>query len=427
MQALDNLGSKHINLQPMDGATDNLNPAQAGALDFTKMDAIVQPVLQVTDNSPLFQLYAPAWMWVGQNPGNALVDPTFNQFADWAAMMVRYYNVPGGFVRNGVTYASAAGRPITWWGIFNEPNLTSLTPQQYVQLYNLTAQKMLAVDPTIKLVGVELSDWGNEPQRYLPAFVSGVTQPVDALATHYYGTCNQRDTDQQLINIVQMFHDHVVYFHQQMALNPSLATLPVWVTENNVNADFSNNGKSACNPTQTFVADARGSSAFFAAWRPLVFSQLVRAGASSIHHWDYDADQQYGEVDYNTGATQLSYWVDYWLDRYMTDPLGVDVLPITSTQSSTVETMAVRRPDATIVVMVANYAVANASDNNAPGSPRTITIDTSLLGTFHSATSLSINAQTSATTGPAETTITPAAKITVQFTGYGVTFIKLVP
>jgi hypothetical protein len=427
MQTLNSLGSRHINLQPMDGATDNLNPAQAGPLDFTKMDAIVQPVLQVTDNSPLLQLYAPAWMWVNGNPANALIDPTFNQFADWAAMMVRYYNVPGGFTRNGVTYASAAGRPIRWWGIFNEPNLTSLTPQQYVQLYNLTAQKMLAVDPTIKLVAVELSDWGNEPQRFLPPFVAGVTQPVDALATHYYGTCNQRDTDQQLINSVQYFHDHVVYFHQQMALNPTLASLPLWVTENNVNADFNSNGKSACNPTQNFVADPRGNTAFFAAWRPLVFSQLVQAGASSIHHWDYDADQQYGEVDYTTGATQLSYWVDYWLARYMTDPLGVEILPITTTQSATVETMAVRRPDATIVVMVANYAVANSTDNNAVGSPRTITIDTSMLGTFHSATSLSINAQTSASTGPVETTITPAAKLTVSLNGYGVTFIKLVP
>ena len=111
----------------------------------------------------------------------------------------------------------------------------------------------------------------------------------------------------------------------------------------------------------------------------------------------------------------------------MTDPLGVDVLPITSTQSTTVETMAVRGPDATIVVMVANYAVANSSDNNAVGAPRTITIDTSLLETFRSATSLSINAQTSASAGPTETPITPAAKITVQFNGYGVTFIKLVP
>lgn len=31
------------------------------------------------------------------------------------------------------------------------------------------------------------------------------------------------------------------------------------------------NGVSACNPDQTFVTDQRGSSVFFAAWRPYVF------------------------------------------------------------------------------------------------------------------------------------------------------------
>jgi Glycosyl hydrolase catalytic core len=426
-QTLDNLGSRHINLQAMDGATANLNPAAVGSLDFSKMDAIVQPVLQVTDGSPLFQIYAPDWIWVSGNPSNALVDPTFNQFADYAAMLVRYYNIPGGFTRNGVTYASPAGKPIVWWGIFNEPNLSSLTPQQYVQLYNVTAAKMLAVDPTIKLVAVELSDFGNELQRYFPAFVAGVNQPVDAIATHYYGSCNQRDTDQQVMDSVQMFHDHVVTFHQLMNGNSSLAALPIWITENNVNADFNSNGKSACNPSQNFVADARGSSAFFAAWRPLAFSKLVQANANSIHHWDYNADQQFGEVDFATGNTYLSYWVDYWLSRYMTDPLGVDVLPVTSTEAATVETMAVRRPDASVVVMISNHAIAGASDNNGVGAPRTIVIDTSALGTFKSATLMTFNAQTSASTGPAATAITPAARITQSFNGYGVVFLHLIP
>ena len=59
--------------------------------------------------------------------------------------------------------------------------------------------------------------------------------------------------------------------------NPALATLPIWITENNVNADFdAGNGKSACNPGQTFVDDLRGSDAFFAAWRPYVFSQVAK-------------------------------------------------------------------------------------------------------------------------------------------------------
>ena len=427
---LDQLGPRHINLQPMDGATDSLRP---GFYDFSKMDAIVQPVLQVTDGSPLLQLYAPTWMWINGDPSKGLVDPTFNQFADFAATLVKYYNAPGGFTDSttGKTFVSPAGKPIQWWGVFNEPNLTSLTPQQYVALYNLTAQKMLAVDPNIKLVAVELSDWGNEPQRYLPAFVQGVTQPVHAFATHYYGSCNQKDTDTQLVNTVPGFRSHVEYFYSQMKTKPALANLPVWVTENNVNADWSNNGVSNCNPPQTFVADSRGSSAFFAGWRPYVFSQLVKGGAESLHHWDYNADQQYGEVDSNTGRTMLSYWADLWLSQMMTDvedptQSGVDVLPVVPTENSP-EILAVRKSDGTVSVMVANFAVANTGDNNGAGAPRTVVVDTSTIGTFKSVSQVSLDATTSATTGPTATTITPAAKIPVRLNGYGVSFLKFVP
>jgi hypothetical protein len=49
-----------------------------------------------------------------------------------------------------------------------------------------------------------------------------------------------------------------------------------------------------------------GSSPFFAAWRPYVFSQLGKAVVQGLYHCDYGADAQFGEVDYNTGALQLS-------------------------------------------------------------------------------------------------------------------------
>jgi hypothetical protein len=53
---------------------------------------------------------------------------------------------------------------------------------------------------------------------------------------------------------------------EQLAISRlDLANVPVWVTEDNVNADYDNNGMSNCNPGQTFVADKRGTSAFFAA------------------------------------------------------------------------------------------------------------------------------------------------------------------
>src|SRR5439155_23908311 len=44
----------------------------------------------------------------------------------------------------------------------------------------------------------------------------------------------------------------------QLQLRPDLQSVPVWVTENNVNADFANpSGDSSCHPTQKFVPDLR--------------------------------------------------------------------------------------------------------------------------------------------------------------------------
>ena len=81
--------------------------------------------------------------------------------------MVRYYNT-GGFDVNGVHYQSPSPYHITWWGIFNEPNGNGLTASQYVTLYNLVVPAMQAVDPTIKFVAIEESDYGTQSQHLRP-------------------------------------------------------------------------------------------------------------------------------------------------------------------------------------------------------------------------------------------------------------------
>lgn len=53
-----------------------------------------------------------------------------------------------------------------------------------------------------------------------------------------------------------------------------------------------------------------------------LFRKVGKAGAKALYHWDFDADAQYGEVDFNTAQTQLSYWVDYWLALMFPDGSG---------------------------------------------------------------------------------------------------------
>ena len=416
---LNELGSQHIRLQALERDVPQLD---ANNWDFTYLDQIVDPIFTVADYSPQFQIaVGPQFMY---DAPQHLRDQTYQEFADYCARLVEYYNSGGFTDGGGVFHKSASSWPITYWGIYNEPNINGLSPQEYVNLYNVVVPAMLSEDPNIKLVAVELADFSNEPQRYLPTFVSNVTKQVDVVATHYYSSCNQRDSDQTVFNTIPGFVDHISYIYSQLETNPTLANVPVWVTENNVNADWSNGGFSICNGTP-FVLDTRGSSAFFAAWRPLVFSRLAQAGVRALHHWGFAADAQFGEVSGASGGLYLSYWVDYWMARYFPSPPGSDALQLDATETASVEILPTLRDDGTVVIMIANHAVASSSDNNGTGAPRTVALDVSALGPFSTATQLTIDARTSLASGPSEQAITPADQMEITLNGYGVTFLAL--
>ena len=434
---LGNLLPQHIRLQGIsEGVPQGAADSSSTAWDFSVLDAITQPVLSVGDHSPEFQIAkAPPFLYTADDSGNNFANLTFQPFATYAQNLVLYYN-KGGFSANGQTYVSPSypTDTITWWGIYNEPNINnSLTPQQYVTMYNTLVPAMQATDSSIKFVAMELSDYEGQSQKWLPAFVdvnSGVNAQVDAIATHFYSTCKQADDDATVFASIATstnfnFVSDLQYFLSELATNPALANVPIWVTENNVNADYDKGGGiSACNGTP-FVLDLRGSSPFFAAWRPYVFSQFAKAGVQALYHWDFGADAQFGEVDYDTGAIQLSYWVDYWLARMFPSSPGANILQATNDDDADVEVLPAQNPDGSVVIMLANHAVNAATDNNGPGAPRTIAVDVSALGTFTSGSLLTIDASTSVASGPTATPVTPSAHMTVSLNGYGVAFLTL--
>jgi hypothetical protein len=439
-QQLTNLGAQHIRMQVISGGVPMVsNSGTAADWDFSILDTTAEPVLASGDHSPEFQIgTAPAWMCDSQ--GRLLVATHANDFAAYAANLVRYYN-KGGFDVGGKHFQAPANHPITWWGIFNEFNINGLSAADYVTLYNATVPAMLAVDPTIKFSALELSDYGlatgggGDPMRVLPTFLAqpragGVNAQVDVLSTHFYATCNQSDTDANLLAQVPLFAQNIDYFHKALASRTDLANTQIWVTENNVNADFADaNGKSTCNPGQTFVADQRGTSPFFAAWRPYVFSQLGKAGNRALYHWEYAADKQYGEVD-SASDFYLSYWVDRTLaNMFPSTPsnAGPDILSVTVSDNMAIETLATRSADGRVRVMVVDYAVHAPTDNNGAGDPRTVVIDSSSFGTFGSASVLKLDATTSVTTGPAGAGVPPASRIAVTLNGYGTAFLTLTP
>ena len=438
---LNQLDPQHIRLQGLSQAIPmKANTGAATDWDFSKLDAVVQPVLSAADHSPEFQIaVAPRFMYNAQ--GTFDIANHLQDFANYSANLVRYYNGPG-FDWGGQHFASpsllsANPHKITWWGIFNEYNINGLTPAEYVELYNTVVPAMLAVDSTIQFSALELSDFDfqeGDPRNNLPTFVlpatqGGVNAPVNIVSTHFYSSCNQNDTDAQIFSTIPGFVNDVKYFYQELKLRSDLGSVPVWVTENNVNADFADaSGNSTCNPTQKFVLDLRGTSAFFAAWRPYVFAELGKAGSQALYHWDYDSDAQFGEVDYSSGNKHLSYWVDDWLAKlYPASPAAPDILALTVTETATVETLATKNGDGSVLVMIADRAVLSPTDNNGTGDARTVVLDVSALGSFTSASQLDIGRTSDLTSGPQPSPIALAPKLTVTLPGYGVSFLSLKP
>lgn len=421
---LGNLQPQHIRLQGVSKGIPQITPA---TWDFTILDAITQPVLGVGDHSPEFQVaFAPGFMYDSQ--GNL----DLAQFVGYAQNLVGYYNVNGFTSADGVFHESPSlqsqtPQRITWWGIYNEPNINNMSnPSVYTNLYNTVVPAMQHIDSGIKFVAVELSGgYNNWEQIYFSNFVQNVTAQVDAVADHFYSTCNQKNTDQQLFHSVPGFANDVRTIYSLLSTNPRLTNIPVWVTENNVNADFSNNGMSACNPGQVFVADRRGSSAFFAAWRPYVFSQLAKAGARALYHWDFGADAQYGELNASSGQPQLSYWVDFWLRKMFPAGSGQMWLQSSNSDPAEFEVLPVLNTDGSLVVMVANHVVASPNDNDGRGLKARILLDVSAIGSFSSASVVTIDGQTSAATGPSPVAVSPHSPIAIDIDGYGVAFLML--
>lgn len=414
----------------------------ADTWDFTELDTMLSTIQGAGDHSPEFQIgTAPAYLSDSQG---YILPGSIPAFAQMSANLIRYYNT-GGFTDAGKHYQSATPYPVTWWGIFNEPDINGVTADEYVTLYNTVVPQMAQADPSIKFVAAELS--GAAPDTYLPPFVAGVNAnaPVDVVAKHFYSTCDQRDYDQVLFSTIPEFAREVGTMYAELAVNPALANKPVWITENNVNADYDQgNGISACNPPLKFVLDKRGSSPFFAAWRSLVFQQLGEAGAQALYHWSFGPDQQYGEIGSSTGgppyAPQLSYWVDYYLAHWLPSPPGQDILQTTATGCCATDfahgwegsggllldtqTLAARNVDGSVVVLMSNYALSGAADNNGPGLPRTFALDLSALGNFTSAALVTLDASTPPG-GPVPQTVTPAPQMQVTLPGYGAALLRL--
>jgi hypothetical protein len=402
--------------------------ATKGNWDFGPLNQMVGNVRAYGGSPVLNVRYAPNWMWTctAFSGGAGVVrDQTFTEFGDYVARLVSYYNVGRMTTESGTVITNPAGiaNRITYWELWNEPDLSNedpchpanwgpaLTPAQYLAMWNATAPKMLAIDPSIKLVGPAIAGW-LAAQDYVPLLVASATNKPDIVSFHAYGGWENTQSDLFLFD-----GDASCPECGLRGMLTGLAQVrtmaqgrPVWVTELNVNAAYGND------PTR------RPWNGYGAAWGASAFRGMVLGGAALLHQYQFVESAQFGMVDANTGTPLLPYWRDYYLSRAF--PAGSTILS-SSTSTSGVEVLAARAPGSTNVrVLVVNRQVPNATALGAPGLPGTVQLNLSGLGGVTAVTMRMLDDTTPLATGPALVPLAASNSATVPFSGYGAAILE---
>jgi hypothetical protein len=156
------------------------------------------------NKEPLITLsYMPETMSVTRN---SRVMPPAN-YGEWAALVravVTHINID----RCGGTASASCPNRVTYWEVWNEPNLWSFWQApfpDYLKLYDVTVQAAITADPTIKIGGPAVSYFSTdhlgdflEHERW--QVLQGATARLDFISWHSYG----RSAEQVAADIRQM-------------------------------------------------------------------------------------------------------------------------------------------------------------------------------------------------------------------------------
>lgn len=430
-QLSSRLGAMGYQLVRINADSDAVNPPviptglTRGDWNFAPLDQLVNTIVASGARPVLDIGYPPDWMWNCSPQFPVVRDLSFVEFGDYMARLVSYYNKGSFVAEDGRTITNPQGTAnhITYWELWNEPDLDSvaclyqggvykpkggqkLTQAQDVTMWNTVSAKMLAVDPTLKLVGPSAANpvAGYTPE-YIPAFMAGVVRKPDIVSFHAYGGYAGDETDQALFDGLQWLQDGLAQ------VQGWAGGRPVWITE------F---GMSSSNAD----APSRPLKGFGMAWAASAFRRFALAGLGAIYQFQFlhPGGPQLSLLDPDTSQPLPAYWLDYYLTRYF--PPGSTLLQASSTLPG-VEVLAARVPGSTSVrVLLVNRQVNGPSVVGGPGLPATVDLNIANLGGVTSVTQRMLDSATPLPDGPRLVALSGGSHVSVSFSGYGAAFLE---
>lgn len=412
-----------INATPL--GTHPVLPAgmRQGDWNFENLDSMVNDIRRGGGSVVLTVAFPPGWIWTCR--AGATGDRTFGTFGDYMARLVAYYNHGSFVAENGRTITNAAGvaNRIEHWELWNEPDQfkgceadgsNHLSPSDYVLMWNGTVPKMLAVDPTIKLIGPAVAHaiTKNAPD-YIPALLAGAVRKPDAISFHGYGGWLNSQTDRFLFDGEGSGFGLEGIERGLKRVKALAPETPMWITELNVNSAWDREEA------------GRAWKQFGAAWGASAFRRLALAGADIVlqYQFAHPDQRQFSLVDARTGEPLLPYWRDYHLARYF--PPGSTVISSGSNLAG-VESLAARPPGSNdIHLLVVNRQVDAALGGH--GRSATVHFDLRNLPGPSAVTALVLDATTPLDTGPPAVVLSTEGPLSLTFAGYSVAFLRIVP
>ncbi len=397
-----------------------------GDWNFAPLNELINMVTAAGARPVLDVGYPPEWMWNCGQTFPTVRDQTFGEFGEYMARLVSYYNRGSFVAEDGRTITNPKGTAnrITYWELWNEPDLDSVTclyqngvyrpkggqklsQAQYVTMWNAVSAKMLAVDPSLKLVGPSAANptAGYNPE-YVQALMSGATRKPDAVSFHAYGGYSGDETDQELFDGLQWLQDNLIQVQSWTQGRP------VWITE------FGVSSTSVDSP-------ARSLKGFGAAWAASAFRRFALAGVGVIYQFEFLHPVEGGQLsllNVDTAQPQLPYWRDYYLSRYF--PPGSTLLQASSSLPG-VEVLAARAPGSSAVrVLVVNRQVDGPAAKGGAGLPATVDLNIANLGAVSSVTQRMLDSATPLLDGPPLVALSGGSRVSLSFSGYGAALLE---
>jgi hypothetical protein len=372
------------------------------------------------------------WTCTAFQGAGTVADQTFQTFAAYMARLVSYYNKGSMTTENGTVITNPAGRShrITYWELWNEPDLANetpcapasgeaLTPTQYLTMWNAVTKAMLAVDPALKFIGPATADgqFGSTTgvdNPYITALMSAATVKPYALSFHGYGYWDNSVSDATIFNGdgspgINGGIDDIAAAAR--AVHSAYPRTPIWITEINVNADWGND------------PHGRPWGPFAAAWWGSAWVQLAPLSVAMIDQYDICDGPQFGLINDQTGAPYLPYWILKTLNRSF--PAGSTLLRASSSDSN-IQTLAARRPDGKISILVLDRRIDPANPSGGFGLPADVQVSLARV-TAKAVTLQQIDANTSTASGPTTRSVSTTRPFRLHLPGYGLTVLTVTP